>query len=90
MVAFLLRFVLFIGVCGFLDSRLPWPRRSAKVITGHTASPRPRNPRSSGVGGDEGNDPWRQVGLGRGETGGCAPSGPTADDSAAGARCFAD
>lgn len=62
-----------------------------KVITGHYGLAAGREiARSSGVGADEGNDPWRQVGLGRGETGGCAPSGATAADSAAGARCFAD
>jgi hypothetical protein len=27
MAAFLLSMVLFIGVCGFLDSRLQWPAR---------------------------------------------------------------
>jgi hypothetical protein len=30
MVGFLLSFVLFIGVCGFLDSRLPWPPRPTR------------------------------------------------------------
>jgi hypothetical protein len=30
MVAFLLSFVLFIGVCGFLDSRLSWPLRPTR------------------------------------------------------------
>ena len=29
-VAFLLGFVLFIGVCGFLDSRLSWPPRPTR------------------------------------------------------------
>jgi hypothetical protein len=29
-VAFLLSFVLFIGVCGFLDSRLSWPSRPTR------------------------------------------------------------
>jgi hypothetical protein len=29
-VGFLLSFVLFIGVCGFLDSRLPWPPRPTR------------------------------------------------------------
>jgi hypothetical protein len=30
MVAFLLGFVLFIGICGFLDSRLSWPPRPTR------------------------------------------------------------
>ena len=30
MVAFLLGFVLFIGVCGFFDSRLSWPPRPTR------------------------------------------------------------
>jgi hypothetical protein len=29
-VAFLLSFVLFIGVCGFLDTRLLWPSRPTR------------------------------------------------------------
>jgi hypothetical protein len=29
-VAFLLSFVLFIGVCGFLDTRLSWPSRPSR------------------------------------------------------------
>jgi hypothetical protein len=29
-VAFLLSFVLFIGVCGFLDTRLLWPPRPTR------------------------------------------------------------
>jgi hypothetical protein len=29
-VAFLLSFVLFIGLCGFLDSRLSWPLRPTR------------------------------------------------------------
>jgi hypothetical protein len=30
LVAFLLEFVLFIGVCGFLDTRLLWPSRPSR------------------------------------------------------------
>jgi hypothetical protein len=29
-VAFLLSFALFIGVCGFLDTRLLWPSRPSR------------------------------------------------------------